>query len=475
MLLEATALVLAGKKIYDSIYAARDFYRKRIIEICSSTEGLYKKLGENIYTPVLVDISKKTYGYRLVLTAPDGISFEKIISKKEELRTGLRCENIIFTTDMEAGIIVLKLIKKQDIISYYPVEIKWNELYLGEKIDGSDYIVDLFKSPHPLISGHTGTGKTQLSFMAILNKVFSNTPREFQFYLAQSAKSEWFTRGFHKLPHCKATARDLDSLVELYKKVAKEIKNRETILENANCINLKDYNKKNKNKLPMLFLIGEEFSFFMPDNSDSKEDKEQKAYCLSVIRKVAKIGRALGINNYIIIQRMSADNIDSTTKSQCLKISGWQNSKINSNIAIDSDEAYYLNKENYEFIASLDETTYFRAPFFDDEVAIYCMNLANQAYNKKLSEKQIQSDDAIKQKVLEHQAPVKNENCLSTEIDKNLLAKVAAKYINKINANNKDAIFKEFYNKFKVDLEEFLPKVNKNKSKGASLDELFNS
>ena len=99
-------------------------------------------------------------------------------------------------------------------------------------------------------------------------------------------------------------------------------------------------------------------------------------YIQTSISDIIRTGRAFDIHVVMCLQRSTADNINTTIKSQCLKVSGYQNSEINSRVAIDSDICTLLSKENHEFACCINKDyEIFTPPVLNDTII---KNFTNQ-------------------------------------------------------------------------------------------------
>lgn len=130
-------------------------------------------------------------------------------------------------------------------------------------------------------------------------------------------------------------------------------------------LNIETYNKKMPDKMKYIYVVSDEFSLYMPDNTDSKDEKQMKEQCLDILKKLIKLGRAYGIFVIICLQKTTNDQMPQLIKSQVnCKMTFKQTDVYSSRNVIDNDDA--LELQNREAILIADERYHIKTPFIDD-------------------------------------------------------------------------------------------------------------
>ncbi len=150
------------------------------------------------------------------------------------------------------------------------------------------------KSPHLLIGGSSGSGKTILLHNFILNGALRYSPDELQFYLADMKGGLSFVP-YKQLPHVAALCASssphyVESLLDLF---CQEIEKRTSLFKNAGVQKLEDYNEKARSKrqqiLPYLFGIIDEFQTLFKDNGNISNKAKRH------IETIHEKGRSQGV------------------------------------------------------------------------------------------------------------------------------------------------------------------------------------
>lgn len=299
---------------------------------------------------------KKEYGYLCTVYIPRGLSVESLQGAKEVLQDNLNCI-IEIEKERFKDYIIVKIINKIIDFTYEPIPTKPNEIYLGNKLDNSKYILDLNKDPHVLIAGKTGTGKSFL-FASILTNLIYNNSKEIEVYLLQIMKGEIDI--FKNCPSVKFTSDNENEIFFIIEKLVTIIHKRSKMFTTMGVKNISQWNKLFPNKKMKRIIVGiEEISFFM--NVESP--------CFQYLNSIVKAGRASGVHLIALTQRTTIVNLPGELKAQMSVITAKQRSTLDSRNAIDIDDAAYL--EQQEFIASTnDGYIYFKAPTIDEDFKI---------------------------------------------------------------------------------------------------------
>ncbi|MCX8058117.1 MAG: DNA translocase FtsK [Spirochaetes bacterium] len=206
-------------------------------------------------------------------------------------------------------------------------------IILGKDIDGKDWIIDLTETPHLLIAGRTGSGKSVCINSIICSLIGLKTPYELNLILIDPKRVELSL--YENLPHnlCEVIINP-DLASKALKWLIIEMEKRYELLKNNKCRDIKSYNKIAENKIPYLVLIIDEFYSLMQVAQKNIEE--------SIIR-LSSMSRAVGIHLIFATQRPSTDVVTGIIKSNLpSRIAFQTTSKIDSRIILDENGAEEL-------------------------------------------------------------------------------------------------------------------------------------
>lgn len=172
-----------------------------------------------------------------------------------------------------------------------------------------NYVYDVSKAPHMLISGVTGSGKSYMLYHII----FSVIARRCDLYVIDRkkdiAKISKIKNGYNQLESKLEVSSEIDEIKKMIDEVLIIMNEREEQIElhDSDQFNLsfKDLNWK------PVFLIFDELSSTISE-LDAKEQKE----IMKKLKTIVQRGRSAGICLIIAMQSAKADTLDSSIRSQ---------------------------------------------------------------------------------------------------------------------------------------------------------------
>lgn len=298
------------------------------------------KSADSKMTFKIVAIEKINNGFIATISIPVGLNsdmLEKHIKSIENYyRATISIQNVEFTSICNVKIIN----KKLEDYPFKPVKLKEYELYIGKTFDNKDYILDMNKNSHIIFLGATGKGKT-IELMMVLTNLIYNSSKKIEIHLSQIAKSE--TGMLRDCSCVRFYGTKLEDVALDLERVAKLINYRSEVFDKEGVSNIKEFNKYNpKNKMKRIYYVIEELSFFMPQSSDVEDIKLLKNKCWTAILEIVKAGRSCGIHFLCVSQRSTCTNLPSDVKSQLTRVTFAQISKVDSQNAIECDNACSL-------------------------------------------------------------------------------------------------------------------------------------
>jgi DNA segregation ATPase FtsK/SpoIIIE, S-DNA-T family len=223
-------------------------------------------------------------------------------------------------------------------------------LVLGKSIIGEVVGDDLFKMPHLLIAGATGSGKSVGVNVLINSLLFRLHPSDVKFIMIDPKKIElalYRDLGSHFLARCPDISEEIitdpANAVIALKSLELEMDKRYTKLAKAGVRHVNDYNAKIKSghlkdseqmkhyKLPYIVVVIDELADLMMTAAREVEEP---------IARLAQLARAVGIHLVVATQRPSVDIITGVIKANfSARIAYQVASRIDSRTILDTPGA----------------------------------------------------------------------------------------------------------------------------------------
>lgn len=332
--------------------------------------GLVNSAGEG---PTLVDIVPDSHNPKIkiykfwVVGIPLSIWQDKI----EALQTALNATVAKITAGEDGRYI---LVYAAPPVTSLPRTIYWpgdsfksTALVLGESITGP-VTVDLSISPHILIGGSTGSGKTYL----VLSLIYQALLKGFATYILDMKGGIDFPMSWkYGLCHYVATRTDILSVLsdlvhELEKRQAKfqqvEKRDRKT------CSSLDEYNRRNPDdRLSRILVACDEVAEITDTTGMDKAQKEQVSKIIGYLNTLARLGRAFGLSLIMATQRPDVSVLPGQIKANAdVRICG-RSDNVLSTIILDNGDAADLPKDiPGRFLCNLNGGTVFQGYIHPD-------------------------------------------------------------------------------------------------------------
>ena len=215
-------------------------------------------------------------------------------------------------------------------------------LALGKDISGKPLYTDLRRSPHLMIAGTTGSGKSVLLNAILTSLVYKSTPHELKFIMIDPKMLELSI--YENIPHLlHPVVTDPLKAAAALKWAVNEMDERYRILSEEGVRDLETYNQKieledSEDKwdrwMPYIVIVIDELAdLMMVAPSEIKES----------ITRLSQKARAAGIHLIVATQRPSADIVAGLLKANFpARISFHVSSKIDSRIILDTGGAESL-------------------------------------------------------------------------------------------------------------------------------------
>ena len=230
---------------------------------------------------------------------------------------------------------------------------------LGRDIMGNVKCVEINKTPHMLVAGATGSGKSVCINNIIISILMRTTPDEVKMVLVDPKKVEFNV--YEGIPHLLTpVVTDPKKASAALQKIVVEMDDRYETFKNSGTKKIQDYNeyvekelKKNPDcgltKMPFILVIIDELADLMLVAAKEVEES---------IMRITQLARAAGIHLIVATQRPSTDVITGIVKSNIpTRVSFAVSSSIDSRTILDMTGAEKLLGKGDMLYKPMDENT----------------------------------------------------------------------------------------------------------------------
>lgn len=320
-----TFLPLLGKCLNMDFYKGFDFesyFKNTNLYLQTDSAKIYPKL-------LYYELGDKYDLY--TFSVPNGYGKQKLEQYKDgiELSIGYPIE---YSFNKSNWVIRVKKGKLKSNIKYNHIYRKNSlKIPIGESLDETLYI-NLRENATTLICGTIGSGKSVCTKSILTTLINNFNHNMLDITLCDLKKVE--LNLFKNVEHVTRFAYELDEVTEIIIDMLNECNKRYDLLMKNNVVDIYEYNKNRKEKLPYKVLFIEEIVLLLQDKKHVGMDN---------LKQLLSICRACGIFVFITTQRPSCDVLDSVAKA-CINnriVFKVEDSK-NSLIALDSEGAEKL-------------------------------------------------------------------------------------------------------------------------------------
>ena len=176
---------------------------------------------------------------------------------------------------------------------------------IGKDISGNIEVIDLSKTPHLLVAGTTGSGKSVFINTLLASILYKFSPRELRLILIDPKMLELSV--YNDIAHLLTpVVTEPKKAIIALKWVCKEMERRYSLMNEENTRSLEGYNQKSIEKLPYIVVFIDEMADLM-----MTAGKEVEHY----VQRLAQMARACGIHLVMATQRPSVDIITGSIKA----------------------------------------------------------------------------------------------------------------------------------------------------------------
>lgn len=172
-------------------------------------------------------------------------------------------------------------------------------LILGQSMTEQTKI-NLAKIPHILLGGSTGSGKSVLLKLLIMQCV----KKDADVFIADFKGGVDFLPQWHE--RCNIITEE-NTLLEVLTDLVNELENRKQVFRGYGCANISEYSKMNAPKIKRIIFACDEVAEVLDKTGLSKDAKELVTQIEGKLSIIARQGRAFGIHLILATQRPDAN------------------------------------------------------------------------------------------------------------------------------------------------------------------------
>ena len=276
-----------------------------------------------------------------ILPAP-GVKLSKIVALQDNIALSLAAQSVRIVAPIPGkqavGIEVPN--RRRSVVGFREIiEMdlpEWNKMkvpvILGKDILGKAQLVDLVKTPHMLIAGATGSGKSVCVNSLILSILYKRSFKDVKMILVDPKVVE--LKLYNNIPHLLTPViTEPKKAIQALQYCLCEMERRYALLDGLGVRDISSYNERIKErniateKLPYIVVIIDEFADLMATSGKELEN---------IVARLTAMSRAVGIHLVLATQRPSTNVITGLIKANIpSRIAFMVASRIDSQIIID--------------------------------------------------------------------------------------------------------------------------------------------
>lgn len=255
-----------------------------------------------------------------LLPAP-GVRLSKIVSLQDNIALSLAAKSVrivapipgkhavgIEVPNKQRAVVSFREIIEEKLSQFDKMQIP---VILGKDISGEPQLIDLAKTPHLLIAGSTGAGKSVCVNSMILSILYKRSPQQVKLVLIDPKVVE--LKLYNDIPHLLTPViTEPKKALQALQYCLCEMERRYALLDGMGVRDIVSYNKKivdrriATEKLPYIVVIIDEFADLMATTGRELE---------SNVSRLCAMSRAVGIHLVLATQRPSVNVITGLIKA----------------------------------------------------------------------------------------------------------------------------------------------------------------
>ncbi len=331
------------------------------VENCLASIGFCDRTGN---TPLL--LSKYTDGKAVVYELYSStLSINEYQKRISDLETALNLHIVSCDLGCDFQHIYLKTVPMNND---FDKTLNWEDKFLSQeefvlKIGESQFdveTIDLNVTPHILIGGSTGSGKTILLKLILMQCI----RKKADVYIADFKGGVDYPKFWQEYCKMQFTAeqfsRTLTDILEV-------LEDRKRMLREEKCSNITKYNKIHfDNPMKRIIVVCDEVAEILDKTGLDKESKTEVMKIESMLSTIARQGRAFGVHLILATQRPDSEVLKGQIKNNIdCRICG-RADKVLSQIILDNSEGAEKIPKDKQGVFLRNTGVLFKAYYFDD-------------------------------------------------------------------------------------------------------------
>ncbi len=280
------------------------------LEILNNTETEQKIINFYSIYGVTLEYVKKIDSFavtRYYYIIKNNARINKINNLLNELQLYINSEKIKLDFEALSGTIIFECSKSKRDILYFE-ELKNDKIEgltasIGKNLNNEEIQLNLLETPHLLVAGSTGSGKS-----CILNNIITSLVRKYDKNYFRTILIDVKQVEFSQYRNIKQLATpvitDTEKAIDILNKMCSIMSNRYNILSQNNCRNIEEYNTKTDDKLTYYLIVVDELADLFIQAPDIE----------IILCRLAQLGRAAGIHLILATQRPDRETITGRLK-----------------------------------------------------------------------------------------------------------------------------------------------------------------
>jgi len=301
---------------------SQNFDDEEMIIVKEKFSNMIKEFAVNKIRIYLIGIELGTDIARGTFELGTGVSIKDIEKYRKDMKLWLavNSEPYIFIKDGTVKIDITRKNRKTIDFRYALENIDQKEYFnykekcyalLGVDIKGKPYLVDFSDSntPHLLIAGQTGSGKSVLLASIITSLQLFYTPKDIEFYLVDPKMVELTV--FEDSKYTAESVTEVEEALDLLKNLEVAMDERYRKFRSIKVKDITSYNRKvNENEqMKRIIMVFDEYASMIESSDESKKKMEQS------IKHLSQKARAAGIHLIICTQSPKAEILTTTIRN----------------------------------------------------------------------------------------------------------------------------------------------------------------
>ncbi len=331
------------------------------VENCLASIGFCDRTGN---TPLL--LSKYTDGKAVVYELYSStLSINEYQKRISDLETALNLHIVSCDLGCDFQHIYLKTVPMNND---FDKTLNWEDKFLSQeefvlKIGESQFdveTIDLNVTPHILIGGSTGSGKTVLLKLILMQCI----RKKADVYIADFKGGVDYPKFWQEYCKMQFTA---EQFAKTLTDILEVLEDRKRILREEKCSNITKYNKIHfDNPMKRIIIVCDEVAEILDKTGLDKESKAEVMKIESMLSTIARQGRAFGIHLLLATQRPDSEVLKGQIKNNIdCRICG-RADKVLSQIILDNSEGAEKIPKDKQGVFLTNTGVLFKAYYFDD-------------------------------------------------------------------------------------------------------------